>query len=944
MPVRNKKLKKLFDSNFFNLSINKIETPVNQKIKNTDKDAPLREDIRFLGRLLGNTVREQNGEPTYEIVEMIRQTSVRFHRDDNEPAKKELGRLLNQLSPKESVDVVRAFSLFSHLANIAEDLHHTRRTRSHDRAGDPPRRGTMASVLNRVDEVGIEAEQLRSFFKEAFVVPVLTAHPTEVRRKSTMRHELNISALLARCERTDLTPEELDQVKAQIRRTILALWQTSMLRDNRLNVIDEVSNGLTYYDYSFLNQLPKIYRAIEDKLHEVDGRKDPIAPFLQIGSWIGGDRDGNPFVTADVLRDTVKRHGTKITSFYFQELHALGAELSMTSRLVTVSSALAKLANQSPENSIQRDNEPYRRAISGIYARLAATTKEFNLDEPPRRPVGEALPYLSPDDFARDLNVIHDSLIENGSADLADGRLRDLIRSVNCFGLHLTSLDIRQNSAVHERVITELFKVIEEHIDYKQLNESQRVKLLVSELSSERSLIRSDWRYSEETTSELNIFKEVAKAREALGPRSVTTSIISNTESVSDILELAVLLKQVSLVNPDGSSALQIVPLFETIADLRNCAKIMDELLSIPQYRKLVDSLGSIQEIMLGYSDSNKDGGFLTSGWELYKAQTSLINLFYRQGIKLRLFHGRGGTVGRGGGPSYEAILAQPNGAVQGQLRMTEQGEIISSKYSNPDLGRRNLEILAAATLETTLFEDNSFSPPSDYLKAMDEMSNVAFEAYQDLVYKTDGFEEYFWSSTVINEIATLHIGSRPPSRKKTRKIRDLRAIPWVFSWAQCRLMLPGWYGFGIAVEKWLQKNPDKGMPFLQELYREWPFFRSQLSNMDMVLAKSSIAIGRRYSELVENKELRAKIFNRIHTEWKSSIDALLKISGHKKLLQTNPLLERSIHNRFPYLDPLNHLQVELMKKYRGKTKNSKVLRGIQLTINGISAGLRNSG
>ena len=912
-----------------------------KNLLDADKDAPLRDDIRLLGRLLGNTVREQNGEATYNIVEMIRQTSVRFHRDSDEPAKLELQELLNQLDPKETVDVVRAFSLFSHLANIAEDLHHTRRTRSHDRAGDPPRRGTIANVMTQASQAGIEAEELRAFFKDAHVLPVLTAHPTEVRRKSTMRHELAISALLAQCERSDLTPDEHNEIKDQIRRTVLALWQTSMIRYSRLNVVDEVTNGLAYYDYSLLGQLPRIYRAIEDKLSSLDKKTEPIAPFLQMGSWIGGDRDGNPFVTAEVLRDTVNRHGSKIVMFYFQELDELGAELSLASTLVQVSPNLTKLAKKSPKSF---DKEPYRSAISGIYSRLAATAKKFKLAEPPRRPVGKAPPYSSADEFAADLNTIKNSLVANGSADLADGRLRDLLRSVNCFGLHLASLDLRQNSAVHESVISELFDVFEPKIDYANMDEDNRIKLLVDELSSTRSLLRIGWTYSDLTTSELDILKEASRARITLGPQTITTAIISNTQSVSDVLELAVLLKQANLVSADGSSALQIVPLFETISDLRNCVRIMDRLLSIPQYKKLINSLGGVQEIMLGYSDSNKDGGFLTSGWELYKAQTTLIGLFESKGIKLRLFHGRGGTVGRGGGPSYEAILAQPSGAVQGQLRMTEQGEIISSKYSNPSLGRRNLEILAAATLESTLLQKKSSQLPTEYLSAMDEISSFAFEAYQQLVYRTSGFEEYFWSSTVINEIATLHIGSRPPSRKKTRKIKDLRAIPWVFSWAQCRLMLPGWYGFGTAVEKWLANNPNKGMPFLQELYKEWSFFRSQLSNMDMVLAKSSIAIARRYSQLVEDKDLREKIFNRIHAEWKSSIDTLLKISGQKKLLQTNPLLERSIQNRFPYLDPLNHLQVELMKKYRRESENAKVLRGIQLTINGISAGLRNSG
>jgi phosphoenolpyruvate carboxylase len=534
--------------------------------------------------------------------------------------------------------------------------------------------------------------------------------------------------------------------------------------------------------------------------------------------------------------------------------------------------------------------------------------------------------------------------MSNSSADIADGRLRDLRRAIKCFGFHLTSLDMRQGSDTHEMVIAELLAAVEPEIDYAGLNEDQRIDLLVAELHSGRSMLRTGWTYSDETRAELEIFEAAAKARATLGGRTITTSIISNTQSVSDMLELAVLLKQVGLVTPEGAGELHIVPLFETISDLRNCIEIMDRVLSIPAYRKLVDSLGGVQEIMLGYSDSNKDGGYVTSGWELYKAQTGLIELARKHDIKLRLFHGRGGSIGRGGGPNYDAILAQPTGAVQGQLRMTEQGEIISSKYSNPELGRRNLEILAAATLEATVFQDDGFQPSADYLAAMEELSSAAFAAYRSLVFETEGFEDYFWGSTVINEIATLNIGSRPPSRRKTRRIEDLRAIPWVFSWAQCRLMLPGWYGFGTAVESWLADNPDKGMAFLQELYANWPFFRTQLSNMDMVLSKSSIAIARRYSELVPDEKLRQEIFGRIREEWKKTIRILLEISGQERLLQANPLLERSIQNRFPYLDPLNHIQVELMKKYRQEPETPKVLRGIQLTINGISAGLRNSG
>ncbi|HER26582.1 MAG TPA: phosphoenolpyruvate carboxylase, partial [Rhodospirillales bacterium] len=785
----------------------------------TDKDAPLRDDIRLLGRLLGDTVRRQNGVTAFETVEMIRQISLSYHRHDDEPARRDLKRILTGLDPVQAVDVIRAFSLFSHLANIAEDLHHIRRTRSHDMAGDLPRRGAMANELMRATEAGVSADKLRAFFAQAHVVPVLTAHPTEVRRKSTMHHELIITALLARRGQADLTPFERSEIDSQIGRTVLALWQTGMLRNSPLDVLDEVSNGLSYYDYTFLEQLPKIYRAIEDSLGEqLDDRPvEPLAPFLRIGSWIGGDRDGNPFVTASVLHQTVRRHGNKIFSFYFEQLHRLGGELSMSGYLVTVPGALAALADRSPDQSPHRASEPYRRAISGMYARLAASAEKLGLGEPPRHPVGEADPYDTPSEMAADLRVLHDALVKTGLADLANGRLRDLRRALECFGWHLTSLDLRQNSDVHERVIAELFEAVDPGTDFGALSEDQRITLLVAELGSNRSLLRSGWTYSDEARSELDILAAAVEARATLGNRAVTTSIISNTRSVCHMLELAVLLKQVGLVSPDGRASLFIVPLFETIADLRNCVDIMDRVLAIPEYRALVDSLGGIQEIMLGYSDSNKDGGFVTSGWELYKAQTGLIDLFARHGIRLRLFHGRGGTVGRGGGPSYDAILAQPAGAVQGQLRLTEQGEIISSKYSNGTLGRRNLEILVAATLEATLLQKDDPAPPPQYLAAMDQLSATAYDAYRDLVYETDGFEDYFWASTVINEIATLNIGSRPPSRKKTRKIEDLRAIPWVFSWSQCRLMLPGWYGFGSAVEKWRSDNPQTGMALLQE-------------------------------------------------------------------------------------------------------------------------------
>jgi phosphoenolpyruvate carboxylase len=411
------------------------------------------------------------------------------------------------------------------------------------------------------------------------------------------------------------------------------------------------------------------------------------------------------------------------------------------------------------------------------------------------------------------------------------------------------------------------------------------------------------------------------------------------------MLELAVLLKEVGLIGPDGKSKIDIVPLFETIEDLRNCAGVMEKAFALPAYRRLVESRGDTQEIMLGYSDSNKDGGFITSGWELYKAEIGLVETFKQHKVKMRLFHGRGGSVGRGGGPAYEAILAQPSGAVGGQIRVTEQGEIISSKYSNPDVGRRNLETFVAATFEASLLMPEKHAPREEYLSAMEELSGYAFKAYRALVYDTPEFESYFWGSTVITEIATLNIGSRPASRTKTRKIEHLRAIPWVFSWAQCRLMLPGWFGFGSAFKAWTEKHPDTGLKFLQDMYREWGFFRTMLSNMEMVLAKSNIGIASRYAELVPDRNVRDKIFQAIRTEWLASVDGLLQITNQKELLQDNPALDASLRMRIPYLDPLNHVQVELLKLHRAAdNEDESILRGVQITINGISAGLRNSG
>jgi phosphoenolpyruvate carboxylase len=909
-----------------------------------EEDARLRNDIRLLGRILGDTVRDQEGADVFDLVERIRRTSIRFHRDNDKPARRELELILDSMSLLQTVRIVRAFSYFSHLANIAEDQNNIRQMRARFLAGGTPPPGTLAVTLSHAREAGITAVDLRKFFASALVSPVLTAHPTEVRRKSTIDREMEIAALLDRRERMQLTPEELAASDEQLRRAVLTLWQTNLLRRTKLTVLDEVANGLSFYDYTFLHEVPRLHSTLEDRLNEGEGAaQGELASFLKMGSWIGGDRDGNPFVTADVMRSSLKMQSSRILRFYLDELHVLGSELSLAAHLADVSKDLRSLAERSPDTSPHRKGEPYRLAVSGIYARLTATAARLNV-ETPRAAVGEAAAYASAGEFKADLDILHRSLLSNNSRVIARGRLRHLRRAVDCFGFHLASVDIRQNSAVHERTVAELIDAAMPGMSYLALNEDARIALLTNELRSTRPLTSNFVKYSQETLDELEVFHAAAEAHAKYGIEAIPQCIISMCKGVSDMLEVALLLKEAGLVDPSGRSVINIVPLFETIEDLQASSRIMDRILSLHEYRRLVDSRGSVQEVMLGYSDSNKDGGFVTSGWELYKAEIGLVSVFEHHHVRLRLFHGRGGSVGRGGGPSYDAIIAQPGGAVNGQIRITEQGEIISSKYSNSDVGLYNLKVLAAATLEASLLQPKQSAPNPDYLQAMEQLSALAFTAYRGLVYETEGFADYFWASTVITEIATLNIGSRPASRKKTREIEDLRAIPWVFSWSQCRLMLPGWYGFGSAAEAWIKAHPDKGMPFLQELYREWPFFRTLLSNMDMVLAKSSIAIASRYAELVPDVALREKIFGRIRREWQASIDMLLKITGQERLLQSNPLLERSIRNRFPYLDPLNHVQVELLKQHRANNDDEQVLRGIQITINGISAGLRNSG
>ena len=913
------------------------------------KNKPLVDDIRLLGRILGDVIREQEGSTAFELIERVRQLSVAYRLKADASAGRVLDRLLKNLSADQTVTVIRAFSYFSHLANIAEDRHHVRRRAVHEKAGDL-QEGSLALSFERLHRADHRAADIAHTLQHAYISPVLTAHPTEVQRKSILDAERAVAELLG--ERDELpTAERRADNEALMRARVTQLWQTRMLRTAKLTVADEVENALSYYPATFLREIPRLYREIERALPG-----HPIASFLRMGHWIGGDRDGNPNVTAATLRHALARQSEVALRHYLTEVHSLGAELSISGTLAPVSAEMTALAERSPDTNEHRQDEPYRRALIGIYARLASTLHTLTGTEALRHAVAPQDPYTGPEEFLHDLQVIERSLGTHHAQALVGPRLAPLMRAVQVFGFHLATLDLRQSSDKHEAVVAELVRVARIEANYAALPEAGRRQCLLALLNDARPLRVHGASYSALALDELAIFETARHALAAFGRGAIRHYIISHTEEVSDLLEVLLLQKECGLLtgtfDTQARAALITVPLFETIGDLRRSEPIMREFYELPGVLALVLAGGAEQDVMLGYSDSNKDGGAFTSNWELYRAEIALAALFAQiskqHPVTLRLFHGRGGTVGRGGGPSYQAILAQPPGTVNGQIRLTEQGEVIASKYANPEIGRRNLETLVAATLEATLLHPTK-SAPKAFLDAAAEISEVSFKAYRKLVYETPGFTDYFFAATPIREIAELNIGSRPASRKATRAIEDLRAIPWSFSWGQCRMALPGWCGFGTAIETFLAAaDRAERIELLQRMHKQWPFFRTLLSNLDMVLAKSDLRIAARYVDLVEDKAVARRIFNLLRAEWQRADAALTLITGEGERLQSNPALARSIAHRFPYLDPLNHLQVELMRRYRNRREGQdgveRLQRGIHLSINGIAAGLRNTG
>jgi phosphoenolpyruvate carboxylase len=878
-------------------------------------------DIRYLGRLLGDVIRAYGGQSLFDRIESIRAASVDRHRG---VASEDVEAHLHALNLDDSLAFVRGFMLFSMLANLAEDRQRADEGSAQDLAG----------ALRNLATDGIPPDAVAALLDHSLIVPVLTAHPTEVMRKSMLDHRSRIAALMALRDSGALETADGDVIEQALLRQIALLWQTRPLRRERMQVRDEVEIALSYLRDVFLPVLPQLY-----------SRWDRLLPrragcFLRLGSWIGGDRDGNPNVTAESLRYALSAASRTLLGDYLGQLHALGKELSISTELARVSPEVQQQADASGDEYPGRRDEPYRRALLAVHARLAATYTALTGQAPPRPPHAAAPAYDSPRELRADLVAMARSLAASGELLATGGALGRLVRQVEVCGFHLATVDLRQNSDVHARVVTELLQVAGVAADYAALDEAARCRLLGKELGSPRLLFSPFARYSDETATELAIVREAAASHARYGAACITTWIISKCESVSDMLEVNLMLKEAGLYRPADPAAadIMVVPLFETIGDLVRAPEIMRAWLALPEVRAAALRRGH-QEVMVGYSDSNKDGGYLTSVWSLHQATRALAGVFAEAGVRMQVFHGRGGSVGRGGGPAFAAIRAQPPGTVQGRIRITEQGEVIAAKYGTREAASANLESIAGATVLASLSPGrNAQDGEARYYAAMQEISAQAFTRYRDLVYGADSFRTFFRQMTPLLEIATLKIGSRPASRTKSDRIEDLRAIPWVFSWAQARVMLPGWYGAGQA----LAAFADRGL--LREMAQAWPFFRTTLDNMEMVLAKSDLAIARRYLSLVQDQALGLHYFGQIESAWQTTHDCLLDITGQSRLLERNPALHASIRLRLPYIEPLNHLQVELIRRHRSGEQDPRIQEGILLSIGAVATALRNSG
>ncbi|CVL97247.1 TPA: phosphoenolpyruvate carboxylase [Streptococcus pneumoniae] len=895
-----------------------------QKLENYSNKSVVQEEVLILTELLEDITKNMLAPETFEKIIQLKELSTQ---EDYQG----LNRLVTSLSNDEMVYISRYFSILPLLINISEDVDLAYEI-NHQNNIDQDYLGKLSTTIKLV----AEKENAVEILEHLNVVPVLTAHPTQVQRKSMLDLTNHIHSLLRKYRDVKLGLINKDKWYNDLRRYIEIIMQTDMIREKKLKVTNEITNAMEYYNSSFLKAVPHLTTEYK-RLAQAHGLNLKQAKPITMGMWIGGDRDGNPFVTAKTLKQSALTQCEVIMNYYDKKIYQLYREFSLSTSIVNVSKQVREMARQSEDNSIYREKELYRRALFDIQSKIQATKTYLIEDEE----VGTR--YETANDFYKDLIAIRDSLLENKGESLISGDFVELLQAVEIFGFYLASIDIRQDSSVYEACVAELLKSAGIHSRYSELSEEEKCDLLLKELEEDpRILSATHAEKSELLAKELAIFKTARVLKDKLGDDVIRQTIISHATSLSDMLELAILLKEVGLVDTERARV-QIVPLFETIEDLDHSEETMRKYLSLSLAKKWIDSRNNYQEIMLGYSDSNKDGGYLSSCWTLYKAQQQLTAIGDEFGVKVTFFHGRGGTVGRGGGPTYEAITSQPLKSIKDRIRLTEQGEVIGNKYGNKDAAYYNLEMLVSAAINRMITQKKSdTNTPNRYEAIMDQVVDRSYDIYRDLVFGNEHFYDYFFESSPIKAISSFNIGSRPAARKTITEIGGLRAIPWVFSWSQSRVMFPGWYGVGSSFKEFINKNPEN-IAILRDMYQNWPFFQSLLSNVDMVLSKSNMNIAFEYAKLCEDEQVKA-IYETILNEWQVTKNVILAIEGHDELLADNPYLKASLDYRMPYFNILNYIQLELIKRQRRGELSSDQERLIHITINGIATGLRNSG
>lgn len=895
-----------------------------QKLENSSNKSVVQEEVLILTELLEDITKNMLAPETFEKIIQLKELSTQ---EDYQG----LNRLVTSLSNDEMVYISRYFSILPLLINISEDVDLAYEI-NHQNNIDQDYLGKLSTTIKLV----AEKENAVEILEHLNVVPVLTAHPTQVQRKSMLDLTNHIHSLLRKYRDVKLGLINKDKWYNDLRRYIEIIMQTDMIREKKLKVTNEITNAMEYYNSSFLKAVPHLTTEYK-RLAQAHGLNLKQAKPITMGMWIGGDRDGNPFVTAKTLKQSALTQCEVIMNYYDKKIYQLYREFSLSTSIVNVSKQVREMARQSKDNSIYREKELYRRALFDIQSKIQ-TTKTYLIED---EEVGTR--YETANDFYKDLIAIRDSLLENKGESLISGDFVELLQAVEIFGFYLASIDMRQDSSVYEACVAELLKSAGIHSRYSELSEEEKCDLLLKELEEDpRILSATHAEKSELLAKELAIFKTARVLKDKLGDDVIRQTIISHATSLSDMLELAILLKEVGLVDTERARV-QIVPLFETIEDLDHSEETMRKYLSLSLAKKWIDSRNNYQEIMLGYSDSNKDGGYLSSCWTLYKAQQQLTAIGDEFGVKVTFFHGRGGTVGRGGGPTYEAITSQPLKSIKDRIRLTEQGEVIGNKYGNKDAAYYNLEMLVSAAINRMITQKKSdTNTPNRYEAIMDQVVDRSYDIYRDLVFGNEHFYDYFFESSPIKAISSFNIGSRPAARKTITEIGGLRAIPWVFSWSQSRVMFPGWYGVGSSFKEFINKNPEN-IAILRDMYQNWPFFQSLLSNVDMVLSKSNMNIAFEYAKLCEDEQVKA-IYETILNEWQVTKNVILAIEGHDELLADNPYLKASLDYRMPYFNILNYIQLELIKRQRRGELSSDQERLIHITINGIATGLRNSG